>query len=44
MPEEVRLWRIEGGEALREIAKSRLDLESQLESWLERDISILDRD
>ena len=41
MPEEVRLWRIQGGDALREIARSPLDLEVRLEVWLERDISVL---
>ena len=44
MPEEVRLWKIEGGESLREITRAPLELESRLESWLERDIPILDRD
>jgi hypothetical protein len=44
MPEELRLWRIEGGESLREITRAPLELESRPESWLERDISILDRD
>lgn len=41
MPEEVRLWRIEGGDNLREIPRSPLDLEARLEVWLERDISVL---
>lgn len=41
MPEEVRLWRIEGGDNLREIPRSPLDLEARLEVWLKRDISVL---
>jgi Endonuclease NucS len=42
MPEEVRLWKIEAGDNLREISRSRLDLEARLEAWLERDVSTLD--
>ena len=41
MPEEVRLWKIQGGDTLCEIARSPLDLEARLEVWLERDISVL---
>lgn len=43
MPEELKVWRIEGGEDLREIPRSPLDFEKRLEDWLERDIGILDR-
>jgi hypothetical protein len=43
MPEEVRLWRIQNGDSLREIVRSPLDLEARLEVWLERDISVLSR-
>lgn len=42
MPEEIRVWRIEDGDTLREILRSPLDLEVRLEAWLERDISVLD--
>lgn len=42
MPEEVRLWMIEEADRLREIRRSRLDLEARIEAWLERDISVLD--
>jgi hypothetical protein len=42
MTEEVRLWRIESGDALHEVPPSRLDLEARLENWLAKDISILD--
>jgi hypothetical protein len=41
MPQEVRLWRIQDGDTLREITRSPLDLEARLEVWLERDISVL---
>jgi hypothetical protein len=41
MPEEVRLWKIQGGDTLCEITRSSLDLEARLEMWLERDISVL---
>ena len=44
MPEEVRLWQIEGGDKLREYARSPLNLESRLEVWLEQDISVLSND
>lgn len=41
MPEEVRIWKIQGGDTLCEISRSPLDLEARLEVWLERDISVL---
>ena len=41
MPEEVRLWKIQGGDTLSEISRPALDLEERLERWLERDISVL---
>lgn len=44
MAKEVRIWRIEAGDNLREIEQTSLDLESRLEVWLERDISILSDD
>jgi uncharacterized protein YeaO (DUF488 family) len=44
MPEEVRMWEILGGEDLREIRRVRLDLESRIEGWLARDISIISDD
>ena len=42
MPNEVRLWRVKDGERLSEITQSALDLESRLQEWLARDISVLD--
>lgn len=44
MPEEVRLWRVQGGDLLQEVARSPLNLEARLETWLERDISVLNPD
>ena len=44
MSNEVRLWRVEDGERLSEITQSGLDLESRLQDWLARDISVLDPD
>ena len=41
MSEEVRMWEILGGEDLREIKRTKLDLESRIEAWLEKDISII---
>ena len=40
MPDQIRLWEI-SQEQLNEINQSKLDLESRLESWLNKDISIL---
>jgi len=44
MPEEARIWEILGGEGLREIRHTRLDLESRIEGWLDKDISIISDD
>lgn len=44
MPQQVRLWRVEQGETLHEVRSRPLDLESRLEVWLERDISLLSDD
>jgi Endonuclease NucS len=38
---EAHLWRIDPGDQLTEIRESSLDLESRLQEWLVRDISIL---
>jgi hypothetical protein len=42
MADEVRLWRIGAGDSLTEVGRDKLDLESRLEDWLDRDISVLD--
>ncbi len=44
MSEEVRMWEIIAGENLSEIRRTKLDLESRIEDWLARDISILSDD
>ena len=43
MPNEIKLWRIEG-ESLAEWTPAHLDLEARLETWIERDVSILSPD
>lgn len=43
MPEEIRLWKIQAENRLREVARTKLDFEDRLEAWLEQDISVLDR-
>ena len=43
MPEEIRLWRVFEQDQLREINQSSLNFESRLQDWLEKDISILDK-
>jgi hypothetical protein len=42
MPKEVHLWRIESGQRLTDVPSGELDLEERLETWLTRDISVLD--
>jgi hypothetical protein len=42
MSDQVRLWHIGPAEHLTEIGRAALDLESRLQEWLARDISILD--
>jgi RecB family endonuclease NucS len=42
MGAEVHLWRVGDDDQLIEVGRTPLDLESRLEKWLERDISILD--
>ncbi|HOO54021.1 MAG TPA: endonuclease NucS [Methanothrix sp.] len=44
MAEDIRVWEILEGDKLAEIKKTRLDLETRLEKWLEQDISILSSD
>ena len=44
MPDEVRLWQIGPDNSLREIERAALDLETRLQEWLARDISVLDPD
>jgi len=44
MPQNIRLWEIPGGQPPLEIKQAKLDLESRLEEWLEKDISLLSDD
>lgn len=41
MPEDIRIWQILAGDQLKEVEKSRLDLEERIENWLAKDITIL---
>lgn len=42
MPNEIRLWKVTEDDSLSEISQSALDLESRLQEWLARDVSVLD--
>ena len=42
MVDEIHLWRIGADDELTEISSASLDLESRLQEWLARDISIVD--
>jgi hypothetical protein len=44
MPQDIKIWEINGQTDLREIPKSKLDLEERLEDWIKQDISILSED
>jgi len=44
MPQDVRIWEIQGNNTLREIKKSKLEIEERIEDWLEKDISIISSD
>lgn len=44
MAEDIRIWEIEDSKTLNELAKSKLDLESRLEQWIENDISVISPD
>lgn len=41
MAEEVRIWEIQEGDKLKELTRAKLDLEARLETWLEKDISLV---
>ena len=41
MPQEIRIWKIKNQISLKEIIRSKLDLEERIESWIEKDISII---
>jgi RecB family endonuclease NucS len=42
MPPQVRLWKVESGDKLGELASTSLDLEVRIENWLVEDIRVLD--
>ena len=44
MPQKIRMWEVTPQNALSEISSSEINLEKQLEDWLESDISMLDSD
>ncbi len=44
MAEDIRIWELSEDTKLKEIKKSKLDLESRLEQWIEDDISIISND
>ncbi len=44
MPQDVKIWEIQGGNVLKEIKKSKLEVEERIENWLEKDISIISSD
>ncbi|MFH1625782.1 MAG: endonuclease NucS domain-containing protein [Pseudomonadota bacterium] len=44
MPQDVKVWEIIDRKTLKEISKSKLDLEERLEDWLGKDISIISND
>ena len=44
MPQDIKIWGIEGENNLKEIGKSPLDLEKRLEDWIAKDISIVSDD
>ncbi|MBM4043021.1 MAG: DUF91 domain-containing protein [Planctomycetes bacterium] len=41
MPEEVRLWKIAADDGLLNCPRSKLNLESRIEDWITKDISVL---
>lgn len=44
MPQDIKIWGIEGENNLKEIGKASLDLEKRLEDWIAKDISIVSDD
>jgi hypothetical protein len=44
MPQDVKVWEIQDGNTLREIKKSKLEMEERIEDWLEKDISVISTD
>lgn len=44
MSEELRVWEVVEGTGLKEVRRSRLDLEGRIEGWLETDVSLVSDD
>ncbi|MCD6512675.1 MAG: DUF91 domain-containing protein [Thermoplasmata archaeon] len=44
MPEDLRIWRIVEKDDLKELKKSKLNLEERIEEWITKDISIVSDD
>jgi hypothetical protein len=44
MAEEIRVWQIDQQDALTEVKRSKLNLESRIEQWLSNDIALLSPD
>ena len=44
MPQDVKIWEIQDRNTLKEIEKSKLEMEERIEDWLEKDISIISTD
>lgn len=44
MSQDIKIWEIIEKQELKEIQKSRLDLEKRIEDWIEKDISIISND
>lgn len=42
MGDEVRVWEVGSSDELREVCRSKLDLEERIEKWISRDIAVLD--
>lgn len=42
MPQEVHIWKIEPGDQLRDLPAGRLNLESRLDTWITKNIDVLD--
>jgi len=44
MPQDIKIWEITEEDKLKEIPRSKLNLEERLENWIERDISMISDD
>lgn len=44
MPQDIRLWSIKNQNELKEISKSKLDLEGKLENWIANDAKMISED